>query len=416
MRIIALVCLLVAVAFLLLLNGQVYTNSLVSMMLATVASILLLIAARIEPRSDTGSNATSKSPLRLQLIAALAMTFAVALVTRLPAAYDEQQQFNRKMDELRAKRNERKPIRSTRKAMPNSPIAGSPVEASSFTFTHPKLEALFHIVDRNACRLSSADWHHTPYHVPNIQAAPENIHYVAKWDRNKIDEQNEESFVRKFQLPHTYYHLTLFPIQPQIHPLLIRKMKLEVFDAPQNGWGGLVSIECNALTAHVLPEVKINYGVSLSRMGDSIEGFEMNRFSLQGSKIDNGLVFRYLNSEGEELDAETFRDNFNTAENFRDTALKLRDRWEENIREKFRGGPLLGIPVSWGGGRVPPKNPHYYSTDAQKDEILQTILSDVEHQRELIRNHYLEMHAALDVVFPLLDSLNEARILAGAPE
>ena len=90
-----LVCLAITAIPLLLLNGQTFTNTLVS--LAALAAAIGICAASY---FDRRISAVSKQ--RWGAIALLMVVLAIVLVAKLPAAYRFQQQFNEKMHQARS--------------------------------------------------------------------------------------------------------------------------------------------------------------------------------------------------------------------------------------------------------------------------------------------------------------------------
>lgn len=397
MRSIALVCLIVAVAFLLLLNGQTFTNSLIAIALASVASVLLFLASRSKRTLDAEAKSSNRRHLRW--IAVFVLTLAAGLAIRLSAAYEKQENFNHRSQRTQRARAER--------------LA---VDTSAFKFTHPKLQVLFQILDRNAVRLSGKGWDLTPYREMLAKAGPNPIGYQAHWSEKHFSINN----VHAFRSPNTYFQVSVRTWQPDVDPYLINRIEFKAYRFPENGWGAYLEMECRADSAEAtIGEPEISGSLIEFRNNDKLDGMGISGFVIQGSKTYDELIFPYSLSgeKTREFGGDKLRAYLSSDESFREMTLELRDQWELEIRTNFEEKPLMGRPKNWDSRRgAPPKNPRYQATDEQKAEILESVLSEIEHERELIRQSYREMHATLAAVFPLLQSLEEARISPAEPD
>src|SRR4051794_34980163 len=90
-----LVCLVGAVLALLLLNGQIFTNTLVSLALVAVA-LCISSATALSRKAGTAERQ------RWRLTTLLMVTLAVGLLARLPDAYRFQRQFNQTRQRVRS--------------------------------------------------------------------------------------------------------------------------------------------------------------------------------------------------------------------------------------------------------------------------------------------------------------------------
>jgi uncharacterized membrane protein HdeD (DUF308 family) len=97
MRAAALVCLILAVIFPLLLNGQTFTNNLIGIAFVT-ASVALCIAPVRRARS------IREASWSVGVMAVVAVLLGVLLLVQLPAAFTFQAEFNRSMERIRQKR------------------------------------------------------------------------------------------------------------------------------------------------------------------------------------------------------------------------------------------------------------------------------------------------------------------------
>jgi hypothetical protein len=100
-----------------------------------------------------------------------------------------------------------------------------------------------------------------------------------------------------------------------------------------------------------------------------------------------------------------------SAESFRDAALAELDALERHCRDQIASGEaVIGVNDytdvrSDNPPRSPPSGVDTCLSEAQKAEVLQSALTEIDRRREIVREHYAEQYAALKATFPLLECL-----------
>lgn len=285
------------------------------------------------------------------------------------------------------------------------------VNPKDLRFANPELRTFVVEMDE-AIRRAHPDWGPAPYMKKKrlFRDLSSRVSYKAEWNcHGPIANEKGQFFYPNHTI--SFYLSTVEPAQ-DLKPIEIGSIAAVWY--PESGWG----VRCDFTTPGSEASESFSLRIFECRKGRPLEEYAgRNEIRLKlpcpgvGGRIHHGdLSFRYGSSlKGVKFDRRTIQEIWSGPESFQRIALASLDQLEKQVRSDFATGKLVSSrPVPSGPRDGEPKiksdrDPNLPAV--RKRHARNRALKQIEQKRELIQQHYREMHAAIIRTLPLDQSL-----------